>query len=53
MDNEKATIKVKPVEAIELLQKLPKEERLRVEGVIIGLSMANRQPHPEPSQASA
>ncbi len=40
--NEKADIR----DALEMFQKLPQEERLRVEGIVIGMTLAREQGRP-------
>lgn len=39
--------------APEMFQQLPQEERFRVEGIIVGMTLAREQTHPEERQDSA
>lgn len=39
--------------ALEMFQQLPQEERFRVEGIIVGMTLAREQPCPEERKNSA
>lgn len=39
--------------ALEMFQQLPQEERFRVEGIIVGMTLAREQPHPEERREGA
>ena len=47
--NEKVDVR----NAVELFQNLPEEERIRVEGIIVGLTLAREQPRPAERQEGA
>ena len=47
--NEKVDVR----NAVELFQNLPEEERIRVEGIIVGLTQAREQPRPAERQEGA